>query len=116
MTQFIAWSFNRLDNRFVLKFSDMRMVKVKSIDIIARMDEEVQRDILALCIPTLANQCERTKTLIRSLKRKFQEDDDDLELPTSWSLKRMMRVTYSNGDEDSFTMDEVLNTENVRLL
>ncbi|MFS7963449.1 hypothetical protein Hanom_Chr08g00738211 [Helianthus anomalus] len=86
------------------------------------MDEEVQRDILAMGVP-MANQCERTETVIRRLKRKFpgddDDDDDDFELPIDWSLNekfRMVRVTYSNGDEDSFTMDEVLNTENIRFL
>ncbi|MFS8021760.1 hypothetical protein Hanom_Chr16g01431201 [Helianthus anomalus] len=49
---------------------------------------------------------------------KIEDDDDDFELPTSWSLNeqlRMVKVIYSNGDKDSFTMDEVLNTENVHL-
>ncbi|MFS7921549.1 hypothetical protein Hanom_Chr03g00238091 [Helianthus anomalus] len=92
MAQVIAWRFEMSGRRFVLKFSDMRKVKVKTIKAILSMDEVVQRGILALGVPR-ANYCERIQTVIRRLKRKFladddDDDDDDTYLPTvtSWSL------------------------------
>ncbi|MFS8025552.1 hypothetical protein Hanom_Chr16g01476401 [Helianthus anomalus] len=76
MAQVIAWRFDRSERRFVLKFSDRRRVKVKTKKAILSMDEAIQRDILALGVPT-ANNCERTKTIIRILKRRFPADNDD---------------------------------------
>ncbi|MFS7973935.1 hypothetical protein Hanom_Chr09g00862521 [Helianthus anomalus] len=70
MTQVIALRFERSEGRFVLKFSDRRMVKVKTINAILSMDEAFQMDILALRIP-VAYDSERTRTVIRRLKRKF---------------------------------------------
>ncbi|MFS7942990.1 hypothetical protein Hanom_Chr06g00494991 [Helianthus anomalus] len=58
MIQVIASRFNMLERRFILKFSDRRRVKDKTINVILSMDEAVQRDILALGVP-MANQCER---------------------------------------------------------
>ncbi|MFS8002113.1 hypothetical protein Hanom_Chr13g01198291 [Helianthus anomalus] len=81
-------------------------------------------DILALGVP-MANECERTQTIIRRLKRRFPADDNDdddvfyLPTVTGSSLdeqSRMMKVTYQNGDDDSLTMDEVLNTDRLHLL
>ncbi|MFS7937615.1 hypothetical protein Hanom_Chr05g00429701 [Helianthus anomalus] len=96
MAQVISWRFDRSDRRFVLKFSDRRMVKVKTINAILRMDEAVQRDILALGVPN-ANQFERIETIIRRLKRRFQADNDDgYEQPTiivtGWSLNEQLRM------------------------
>ncbi|MFS7986653.1 hypothetical protein Hanom_Chr11g01012851 [Helianthus anomalus] len=101
MAQVIAWRFDMLERHFVLKLSDMRRAKVKTINAILSMDEAVQRDILALGVP-MANQCERSQTIIRRLKRRFPADDDDdddvFDLPTvtGWSLdeqSRMVKVT-----------------------
>ncbi|MFS8033357.1 hypothetical protein Hanom_Chr17g01568601 [Helianthus anomalus] len=105
MAQGISWRFGQSDRRFILKFPDRKKVKVKTIDTILCMDVAVQGDILALGAP-IVNQCED------------DDDDDVFELPTGWSLNeklRMVRVTYSNRDGDSLTIDEVLNTENDRL-
>ena len=85
MAKVIAWRFERSERRFILKFSDRRRVKVKTIKAILNMDEAVQRDILALGIPR-ADDCERTRKVIRRLNRKFPADDDDdiddIPLPT----------------------------------
>ncbi|MFS7964460.1 hypothetical protein Hanom_Chr08g00750641 [Helianthus anomalus] len=51
MAQVIALRFDGSGKRFVLKFSDMRMVKIKTVKAILNMDERVQRDILALGVP-----------------------------------------------------------------
>ncbi|MFS7997637.1 hypothetical protein Hanom_Chr12g01144101 [Helianthus anomalus] len=50
MAKVIAWRFERSERFFILKFSDRRRVKVKTIKAILSMDEAVQRDILALGI------------------------------------------------------------------
>ncbi|MFS7941953.1 hypothetical protein Hanom_Chr06g00482381 [Helianthus anomalus] len=76
MAQVIAWRFDRSERRFVLKFYNRRRVKVKTIKAILSMDEAVPRDILALGVPRV-NECERTQTVIRRLKRRFPTDDDD---------------------------------------
>ncbi|MFS7899093.1 hypothetical protein Hanom_Chr00s044221g01775821 [Helianthus anomalus] len=70
MVQVIAWRFERSEGRFVLKFSDKRRVKVKTIEAILSMDESVHRDILALGV-LVAYGYEGNRTLIRRLKRKF---------------------------------------------
>ncbi|MFS7985427.1 hypothetical protein Hanom_Chr11g00998251 [Helianthus anomalus] len=49
--------FEMSERRFVLKFSDRRRVKVKTMKVILSMDESVQRDILALGVP-MTNYCE----------------------------------------------------------
>ncbi|MFS7999378.1 hypothetical protein Hanom_Chr12g01165381 [Helianthus anomalus] len=69
MAQVIACRFDWSKRRFVLKFSDRRRVKVKTIKAILSMDEAVQRDILALGVP-MANDCERTQTVITNKKNK----------------------------------------------
>ncbi|KAJ0597877.1 hypothetical protein HanHA89_Chr04g0159651 [Helianthus annuus] len=91
------------------------------------MDEAVQRDILALGI-LRADGCERTRKVIRRLKRKFPADDDDDDddiddtgLPTviSWGLDeqgRTVKVTYRHGVEYSLSMDEMLKTEILHFL
>ena len=59
-----------------------------------RMNENIQKDILALGVPR-DNDCKRTRTVIKRLERKFpaedDEDDDDIEdtqIPklSSWVL------------------------------
>ncbi|MFS7963259.1 hypothetical protein Hanom_Chr08g00735971 [Helianthus anomalus] len=89
MAQVIALRFDGSEKRFVLKLSDKRRVKIKTIKAILNMDEQVQRDILVLGIP-MANDCERTRKVIRRLERKFPaEDDNDIDdtpLPTVCSL------------------------------
>ncbi|MFS7952012.1 hypothetical protein Hanom_Chr07g00601961 [Helianthus anomalus] len=123
MAQVIAWGIERPEGRFALKFSDRRRVKVKTIKAILSMDESVQRDILALGVP-VAYDCERNRTVIRRLERKFPEDDDDVDdsdLPkvTSWVLdeqSRTVRVSFQHGENYSLTMDEVLNTDRLHLI
>ncbi|MFS8003291.1 hypothetical protein Hanom_Chr13g01212291 [Helianthus anomalus] len=122
MGQVIAWRVDTSKGRFVLKFSERRMVKVKTMKAILSMDVAVKKDILALWVP-MAKHCERAKTIIRRLKRRFTADDDDVvfDLPTvtGWSLdeqSRMVKVTYHNREEDSLTMDEVLNIDRLHLL
>ncbi|MFS7927519.1 hypothetical protein Hanom_Chr04g00310101 [Helianthus anomalus] len=68
----------------------------------------------------MANDCERTRKVIRRLERKFlAEDDDDIDdtpLPTvsSWRFdekKGTVKVSYQHGFEYSLPMDEMLKTE-----
>ena len=82
------------------------------------MNENAQKDILALGVP-MANDCERTKTVIKRLKRKFPaEDDDDIKdthIPklSSWVLHEeegTLEVTYKNGVQYSRPMKEMLKT------
>ena len=76
MAKVIAWRFERKEKRFIIKFSDRRRVKVRTIKAMLGMNEGVQKDILALGVP-MANDCERTRTVIKRLKRKFPAEDDD---------------------------------------
>ena len=126
MAQVIAWRFDTGERRFILKFSNRRVVKVRTINAILGMEERVQREILHLGVP-MANVCERTQTVIRRLKRKFEDNNDDddvdddlLEIPTvtSWCLdeQRMVKITYSAGHTTSMTMNDVLTTPNLSLL
>ena len=70
MAKVIAWRFERKEKRFIIKFSDRRRVKVRTIKAMLGMNEKVQKDILALGVP-MDNDCERTRTVIKRLKRKF---------------------------------------------
>ena len=47
MAKVIAWRFERKEKRFIIKFSDRRRVKVRTIKAMLGMNEGVQRDILA---------------------------------------------------------------------
>ena len=82
------------------------------------MNEKVQKDILALGVP-MDNDCERTRTVIKRLERKFPvEDDDDIEdteIPklSSWVLHEeegTLELTYKNGVQYSRPMEEMLKT------
>ncbi|KAF5810574.1 hypothetical protein HanXRQr2_Chr04g0171161 [Helianthus annuus] len=130
MAKVIVWRFERSERRFILKFSDRRRVKVRTINAILGMSEGVQKDILDLGVPR-ANDCERIRTVIRRLERKFQaedddddDDDDDIDntpLPTvsSWVVHEeagTVEVTYQHGVKYSLSMEEMLNTERLYLL
>ena len=121
MAKVIAWRFVRKEKRFIIKFADRRRVKVRTIKAMMGMNENIQKDILALGVPR-DNDCERTRTIIKRLERKFpaenDEDDDDIEdthIPklSNWVLHEeegTLEVTYKNGVQYSRPMEEMLKT------
>ncbi|MFS7961337.1 hypothetical protein Hanom_Chr08g00713771 [Helianthus anomalus] len=98
------------------EFADRRRVKVRTIKAMMGMNENIQKDILALGVPR-DNDYERTRTVIRRLERKFpaedNDDDDDIEdtqIPKlrSWVLHEeegTLEVTYESGVQYSRPME-----------
>ncbi|MFS7960482.1 hypothetical protein Hanom_Chr08g00703641 [Helianthus anomalus] len=112
MAKVIAWRFERKEKRFIIKFSDRRRVKVRTIKAMMGMNENVQKDILALEVPR-DNDCERTKTVIKRLEKKFPAEDAHIPKLSSWVLHEeegTLEVTYKNGVQYSRPMEEMLKT------